>query len=148
MSLIYFFLLINLDRVHIVRYEDICLKTSKEASDLLNFLDLSESELVDNYISNHTHIDGNVKEKDGWTYSGRTIGGKVEKIRTTYSTFRDSNSQAFEWRYHIDPNDIIEIQEECSEPMTRLGYRPMKNVSTNLYDNDYILLDSKPKELF
>ena len=58
--LILFFL--HLDRVRILRYEDLCFNTSKEAKDLLNFLDLSPSVFVDEYISTHTHKDG---DKDG-----------------------------------------------------------------------------------
>ena len=133
---------LHLDRVQILRYEDLCFNTSKEAKDLLNFLDLSPSVFVDEYISTHTHKDGDTSEKNGYTY--RKIGG----WRFHYSTYRDTNTQAFEWRNHIDASDVLEIQKECLKPMKTLGYRSMKNVSMNLHDDDYSLMDPKPKELF
>ena len=128
--------------MQILRYEDLCFNTSKEAKDLLNFLDLSPSVFVDEYISTHTHKDGDTSEKNGYTY--RKIGG----WRFHYSTYRDTNTQAFEWRNHIDASDVLEIQKECLKPMKTLGYRSMKNVSMNLHDDDYSLMDPKPKELF
>ena len=132
--------------MRIVRYEDLCFNASKEAKDLLNFLDLSPSVFVDEYISTHTHKDGDTSEKNGYTY--RNIGGWRTRLHTAYSTYRDTNTQAFEWRNHINANDVLEIQKECLKPMKTLGYRSMKNVSMNLLDDDYILMDPKPKEYF
>ena len=114
-------------------------------ADVFKFLDLSESELVDEYIRTHTHKDGGINER--LSYTDMKIGGWMEKIETVYKTDRNSKSQAFEWRNHIDASDILEVQNECSEPMKALGYRIMKNVSINLYDDDYISMDPKPKEL-
>ena len=132
--------------MRILRYEDLCFNTSKEAKDLLDFLDLSPSVFLDEYISTHTHKDGDKDEKNGYTY--REIGGWRTRMKTAYSTYRDTNTQAFEWRNHIKVSDVLEIQKECLEPMKTLGYRSMRNVSMNLLDDDYILMDPKPKELF
>ena len=43
------------DRVHLLRYEDLCLKTNETADAILDFLDMSRHTLIEKYISNHTN---------------------------------------------------------------------------------------------
>lgn len=112
---------------------------------MFKFLDLSESELVDEYIRTHTHRNGDLNER--LRNANTKFGAWMDKIETAYSTDRNTDSQAFEWRSHIDVSDVLEIQKECSVPMKTLGYTLMKNVSVNLHDDDYILMDPKPMEL-
>ena len=113
---------------------------------MLNFLDLSKSELVDEYIRRNTHIDENTMEKNGWT-TQKDGKGMLRIISTAYATVRNTDSQAFEWSYHIDKSDISEIQEACAKPMKTLGYKTMENISTNIFNENYVLMGSMSKEM-
>ena len=42
------------DRIHLVRYEDLAVEPHEVSDDLLNFLDLPQSEAIDKYIEEHT----------------------------------------------------------------------------------------------
>ena len=115
------------DRVHLIRYEDVCLDTQKAVDFMLDFLDLSKNELVDKFIKQHTH-------------------GSFGTKNIPYSTYRDSKSKAFEWRYDIMDKDILEIQQFCVDSMDILGYYPMNNIQENKYNQSYVLMGEKPKE--
>ena len=111
---------------------------------MLDFLDLSKSRLVGEYIKTHTHkIKKNAHEKDESTEIYWNPIANIWLHKNVYSTFRDSKSHAFEWRKHIAPNDILETQEECKEPMAKLGYRQFSKISEDLLNDDYILMEPK-----
>ena len=112
------------DRVHLVRYEDIALNPKEASDELLNFLDLRESSYINNFIRSHTNA--NI------TSSG--------KAKVAYSTVRNSTKEAFQWRNNITPEDILEVQTKCDEPMDILGYNPMTNVPEDIFNESYELM--------
>ena len=122
---------------------------------MLNFLDLAGNELVDEYIRAHTHLNENVDYeehvyKNGikWSIYNDTRG--IRKQQYVYSAVRDTASQAFEWRYHIEESDMLEIQEACAKPMAELGYKAIeKNNLMSLSDfNDLLMTSTTPNKLF
>ena len=113
--------------MQIVRYEDLCLKINETVDALLDFLDLPWHKLIEKFISNNT-----VKDEDKKTYAYQ------------YSTRRNSTNMAFEWREHIDNEDISQVQTFCKTSMSILGYNLMINISKNRYDDKYALLVDPP----
>ena len=108
--------------MHLVRYEDISLDPTRISDELLKFLDLRNSSLVQNYVLNHTR--------------------EIQPIkRTAYSTYRNSTKEAFKWRNNISEKDVIDVQTECAEPMEILGYNPITNFPENRFNETYELLD-------
>ena len=112
--------------MHLVRYEDIALNPKEVSDELLNFLDLRESSYVNNFIQSHTNA--NITSTENL------------KPRITYGTVRNSTKEAFEWRNNIMPEDILEVQTKCNEPMDILGYNAMTDVRKNQFDENYELM--------
>lgn len=50
-------------RIHLVRYEDLCLKPHEVVKQLMHYLDLSSNALINNFIDQHTQLKG-TKEED------------------------------------------------------------------------------------
>ena len=94
-----------IDRVHLIRYEDVCLNSSKSADELQEFLDLEKSPFLEKFAK-----------------------GQANK------------SRAFKWKDNIADDDILDIQNRCSEPMKTLGYLPMTSIKWNKKDNNYKLM--------
>ena len=125
--------------MHIVRYEDLCLKMNETVDALLDFLDLPWHKLVQKFISDNTVKDDDKKPNSNAEvdYSDiRTLSGEPY----IYSTRRNSTNMAFEWREHIDNEDISQVQTFCKTAMNMLGYNLMKNISNNRFDDKYALL--------
>jgi len=110
------------ERVHFIRYEDLCMKTSEVVGTLLKFLDLSKNILIDKFIKDHTQAN----PTHPWD---------------SYSTTRISRNMAFGWRNTLSDYHIRKIQDMCKEPMNKLGYLPMKNISINKLDPSYQLIN-------
>ena len=120
------------DRVYLVRYEDICLDTLKAAESMRNFLDLSNSKFVNNFIQLHTH--------------GKPWSGGIDPDENPFSTIRNTTSKAYEWRYNIKDRDILKIQQFCANAMNMLGYYPIENIQENKLNQSYIVMGKKPLE--
>lgn len=103
---------------------------------MMDFLDLPKSDLVDNFIRLHTQ---------GSPKFPKWVNGK--RLEDPYSTFRDSKSKAFDWRYDIKDYDILEIQKFCVNSMDRLGYHLMNNIQEDKYDKNFVLMGEQPNEL-
>ena len=100
------------------------MKTSEVVGTLLKFLDLSKNILIDKFIKDHTQA--NPKPSD------------------SFSTTRNSKNMAFGWRNSLSDNEIRKTQDMCIEPMNKLGYLPMKNISINKLDPSYQLINESP----
>ena len=118
------------DRVYLVRYEDICLDTLRAAESMRNFLDLSNSKFVNNFIQLHTH--------------GKPWSGGIDPNENPFSTIRNTTSKAYEWRYNIKDRDISKIQQFCANAMNILGYHPIENIRENKLNQSYIVMGKKP----
>ena len=92
-----------------MRYEDLCLKMDKTVDSLLDFLDLSWHKLIDRFISQNTH-----ENQTTW---------KINSF--LWNTKRNSSAMAFEWRKHMNIDEISKVQQFCSKPMKILGYNPI-----------------------
>ena len=120
------------DRVYLVRYEDICLDTLRAAESMRNFLDLSNSKFVNNFIQLHTH--------------GKPWSGGIDPDENPFSTIRNTTSKAYEWRYNIKDRDISKIQQFCANAMNMLGYHPIENIQEHKLNQSYIVMGKKPLE--
>ena len=108
-----------LDRVHLVRYEDISLNPTRLSFELLQFLDLRISSNIQNYILNHTQ-------------------GKIDK--GAYGTYRNSTKEAFDWIHNISKNDTVDVEAECAESMKILGYNPITNIEESHQNENFEIL--------
>ena len=104
-----------------MRYEDISINPTQLSEELLNFLDLPKSLLVQNFIKSHT--EGNNQSRN-WAFS----------------TIRNSTKEAFEWRHTITKTEIAMVQKECGRSMKILGYNPIINITENQYNENYELM--------
>ena len=109
------------DQVYLVRYEDISINPTKLSEELLNFLDLPKSSLVQNFIKSHTE-------------------GNDQSEKWAFSTVRNSTNEAFKWRHTITKKEIAMVQKECAESMKILGYNPIINIQENQFDENYKLM--------
>ena len=119
------------DQVHLLRYEDLCLKTNETADAMLDFLDMPRHALIEKFISTNTN--DALKNEKGW--------------KARFSTERDSKSMAYEWKNHLKDKEISEVQLFCEKPMKMLGYNLMKDISINILDDDYPLLLHPPLKI-
>ena len=110
---------------------------------LLDFLDLPWHKLIQKFISDNTL-------KDDEKRPNSNVEVEYSEVRTLsggqyiYSTRRNSTNMAFEWREHIDNEDISQVQTFCKTSMNILGYNLMTNISNNRYDDKYALLVDPP----
>ena len=91
---------------------------------MLKFLDLSKNILIDKFIKEHTQAN--------------------PEPSNAFSTSRNSKNIAFGWRNTLSDNEIRKIQDMCIEPMNKLGYVPMKNITINKLDSSYQLINEPP----
>ena len=91
-----------------IRYEDICINTTKSIDGLLNFLDLQNKHVIQSFIEQHTQAQT--------TYP---------HIKGKYNTKRNSSEMAFAWRKKAEIQDILKVQDFCARPMKTLGYIPI-----------------------
>ena len=92
---------------------------------LLDFLDLPWHILLEKFIDTNTHKkDKRFKTDDDMAYS----------------TMRNSKRMAFEWRKHIENEDVSEVQKFCNKTMNIMGYNLMTKVPINRFDRKYPLL--------
>ena len=116
-------------RIHLVRYEDLCLKPYEVVKRLMIFLDLSSKALITNFIDQHTQLEG-TKEED------------------PYGTKRNSKRTAFKWIKFLKTDHISSIQKACSAPIKLLGYNLMTNIAADKKNNDFPILVKAANELW
>ena len=116
-------------RIHLVRYEDLCLKPHEVVKRLMNFLDLSSKALITNFIDQHTQLEG-TKEED------------------PYGTKRNSKHTAFKWIKFLKTDHISSIQKACSAPIKLLGYNLMTNIAADKKKDDFPILVQSANELW
>ena len=106
------------------------MNTSKAATELLKFLDLSKTGLIDKFILSHTH--GN--------------NGKTKIQNHSYGTIRNSISEALAWKDNIENTDISEVQSLCAQPMKLLGYNVMNDIPNNKMNDSFTLIGNPSKQ--
>merc|ERR1712025_492421 len=102
--------------VTLVRYEDLSTMPEEITRDLLEFLDLPWTKTMSNYIDTHT-------SKEKMKMVRNKITKKLQRVKDTYGTAKNSTATAFAWRQKLGLERTMEIQGECEGPMERLGYR-------------------------
>lgn len=105
--------------VTLVRYEDLSLLPEETARAILRFLDLPWHAVMDKYIDSHT-------SREKMKMVRNKVTRKLEKVKDTYGTARNSTATAFAWRQKLGLRNVTEIQSLCAEPMARLGYRSLQ----------------------
>lgn len=128
-------------RVYLVRYEDLSVDPYENVDKILEFLDLPQNSVVDNFIKTHTKTDRVVKIPQK---------GEIRKVKTRvdpYGTIRDSKTTAFAWRTKMDINYINRIQKFCDVPMTKAGYRLIDNVEQR-DDPDFHVISKTAEEVW
>merc|ERR1719167_2004159 len=83
--------------------------------EILKFLDLPQYSGISRYIKEHTSKERMKVVKDNKTK-------KVERLKDTYGTIRNSSATAFAWRESLPFDQIKLIQSSCQVPMEKLGY--------------------------
>jgi hypothetical protein len=105
------------NKFKVVRYEDLAIESHHQSREILNFYGLPFDEAVKKFLDTHT------KANEG----------------DKYSTFRNSESVAFNWTKKNSFTDVEEIQHDCKEAMKLWGYKPVANES-ELFGDFYPLL--------
>lgn len=90
----------TVERVKVVRYEDLSLEPYARTQELLGFYGLPFDVAVEEFLDSHTRSD---------------VGG-------VSSTFRDSKQAPFRWMAEMGWREVQEVQEECAEAMRLWGY--------------------------
>ena len=116
-------------RIHLVRYEDLCLKPHEVVKRLMNFLDLSSKALITNFIDQHTQLEGTKEENP-------------------YGTKRNSKYTAFKWIKFLKTDHISSIQKACSAPIKLLGYNLMTNIASDKKKDSFPILNKSANELW
>ena len=101
------------------------MNTSKAADELLRFLELPKSSLIDEFIWSHTQ-------------------GKTKRIKTrvsNYGTVRNSSLEVFAWKDNIADEDISEVQSLCYRPMKILGYNAINNLPWDKINDSFQLIE-------
>ena len=122
------------DKVHLVRYEDLCLYPFDQTDQILDFLSLPKRPIIEKYLEESTS--SKRAEEMLLTEHKRT----KHKKENPYSTKRDSKVTVFAWRQKIKPSEVEEIQSVCSETMEKLGYKTFDDISQELKDEDIPVL--------
>ena len=105
--------------VHLVRYEDLSMEPEVTARRITKFLTLPWTEAMSRYLDTHTSGDKTRIWRNPKTR-------KIERRSNPYGTSRNSSATAFAWMKSLGLEDILKIQDECSQPMETLGYRLVK----------------------
>ena len=103
------------DQVYLRRYEDLVLDLYNQSKLLFDFLELRpDHPFAENFINIHT--------------DGKHSDPSYEKnLEGTLITFKEPKKVVFQWQQKLSSSQIKSIQDACSEPMTRLGYRIIDN---------------------
>jgi len=125
--------------VTLVRYEDLSLEPEDTTRQLLDFLDLPWHTVMDTYIDSHTSREKIKMVRNRFTK-------KLEPRKNTYGTTKNSTATAFAWKQKLGLARTIEIQDICSEPMERLGYR-LLDTEEELQDQE-LPLDKTAREVW
>ena len=106
--------------IKLVRYEDLSMYPHDVVADMMDFLDLPMIEELNNYIVTHTGAEKLKIVRNKKTH-------KVEHKKNPYGTSRNSTATAYAWRDKLSFDHIEQIQDACSAPMSKLGYRLLNN---------------------
>lgn len=93
------------NRFYQVRFEDLALRTQKEAEKLYNFVGLNFSPQVQQFIDTHTNA-----TKEEW------------KTKELYGTVRDSWKVPKAWKEKLNVTDLQKANEKCEYVFDKLGY--------------------------
>lgn len=93
------------DKYKVFRYEDFSMNPSNNTADVFNFFGLSFHPKVRSFLRSHT----------------KSNKGGVS------STFRDSKTAPFKWREQLTMDEVVNIQDKCSEAMDLWGYRKVSS---------------------
>jgi len=104
--------------ITLVRYEDLSLMPEETTRAMLEFLDLPWTQAISAYIDTHT-------SKEKLRMVRNRVTKKLERRKDTYGTAKNSTATAFAWRTKLTFRNTTDIQNDCWEPMERLGYRLM-----------------------
>ncbi|KAK7067132.1 hypothetical protein SK128_006568 [Halocaridina rubra] len=109
------------DNYRLVRYEWLVLDVENASRDLHSWLGLPFTIYAANFIATHS------------------MGFRVDPtITMPFSTFRNSSSNAFQWRKDLEYEIMMNIQNDCKEVLKDLGYRIYGSI------NDYRNLELTP----
>ena len=114
-----------------MRYEDLTLNPMKTAQRLFEKLGLEFSIPVQMWVQEHTQT--------------------VDILGNPRSTTRDSKGAPFVWFNRLSVNEVIEVQEFCSDVMQAFGYKQIVDIDyddndTKIFTHNYTLdqiLDQK-----
>ena len=124
------------DKVHMVRYEDLCLYPFNQTDQILNFLSLPKRPIIEKYLEESTSS----KRAEEMLLTAEHKRSK-NKNENPYSTKRDSKVTVFAWRQKIKPSEVEEIQSVCSETLNELGYKSFEDIHRELKDEDINVLE-------
>lgn len=125
------------DKVHLVRYEDLCLYPFNQTDQILDFLSLPKRPIIEKYLEDST---SSKRAEEVLLTAEHHKGAKRRKGENPYSTKRDSKVTVFAWRQKIKPSEVEEIQSVCSETMEELGYKTFGDIDRELKDEDIPVL--------
>ena len=126
------------ERVHLVRYEDLCLYPFRQMDKILDFLSLPRKPLIEKHLE-ETTSSKRANEQAEPSPSFNHVGVKRKK-ENPYSTTRNSKVTVFAWRQKIKPSEVEEIQSVCRKAMESLGYEAFSNIEDELKDDGIIVL--------
>merc|ERR1712029_615688 len=101
------------ERVHLVRYEDLCLFPFKQTDKILEFLSLPQRPIIEKYLEESTSSKRSEEQTES-SQSFDNVGAKPKKVNP-YSTKRNSKVTVFAWRQKIKPSEVEEIQSVCTK---------------------------------
>ncbi|XP_047678566.1 carbohydrate sulfotransferase 1-like isoform X2 [Tachysurus fulvidraco] len=107
-------------RYLLVRYEDLALNPEAKAKEIYRFLDLDISNKVLEWISQNTN--------------------DTSKIKSVYSTKRDSKYASERWRLNLGFDIVKTVQKLCNNTLNLLGYKivqsqvELRNMSNSLVE--------------
>ena len=128
------------NKIHIVRYEDLCMDPYSQMDDILKFLNLPPKPQIEEILATST------KTKRGESSSIPLTLEDKEAARLSknpYGTTRVSKLTAFAWAKKMKASEIRVIQDACSAAMDVFGYKKMKNVEQDKTNPNFLLI--KPR---
>ena len=132
-------------KIHLVRYEDLCLQPFQQTDQLLEFLNLPKRPVIEKYLEESTSSKRLEEEQE--VAASQLEQKRSRKLKQNpYSTKRNSKVTVFAWRQKIKPDEVEEIQNSCSKPMEDLGYNLFRDIDRDLHDDQFSVL--QPKRVF
>jgi len=125
-------------RIHLLRYEDLCVDPEPVTRGLLEFLDLPWSSGVEAFLKSHT-----TEEK---VYVHKAVNNMAQRRRSKYGTAKNSKATAIAWKKEFGWTRVKEVQEQCKDFMDVMGYREV--VEEGELQNDHLLLDKTAQEVW